>query len=39
MTGAVERALGIGTVSIHMAVMGIVAVMSCKGVDIALVDI
>ena len=39
MTGTVERSLGVGTVSIRVAVMGVVTVMSCKSTATTLVCI
>lgn len=39
MTGAVERAFGIGTVSVVMAIMGIMAVLTGQRFYVAFADI
>ena len=39
MTGAVERAFGIGTVSVVMAIMGIMAVMTGQRSSVAFANI
>jgi len=39
MTGTVERSLGVGTVGIKMAVMGVVTVIWCESVGMTFIDI